>query len=376
MQRLIRSRDFGLSLLILTGIFGAIPAPAQQPFADTRRQLEKAFEAEKNTVAGDWDALADAQQQEWNRLRRQIRKKWQTVVLSSRRQWVTYSAEKDARGRVDFENGRIIIETILPADTMDARHRAGRKIYEQIKAVLEKQAAPGRPVLQNQLRHKDGRPVTADTLDTFFASEIAPAIEPDSSGYIAEDGQKRLRYQATCKLVPEHLDIRAKDYVPAVTANADRFGLDPRLLMAIIHTESYFNPLAVSSAGAIGLMQIIPRYAGREAQAFLYQRDQPLAPDYLYAPGINLELGAAYVHLLQNRYFKDIPDPRKRLYLTVCAYNWGPTAVRKKIINRYDVAGMSAEALFSLLAAHTPAETSEYLERVTRRIAVYDPYFS
>ncbi len=121
-------------------------------------------------------------------------------------------------------------------------------------------------------------------------------------------------------------------------------------------------------------MQVIPRYAGREAYRHLYGRDWTIRSEYLYAPGVNIELGSAYLHLLLNRHFADVQDPEKRLYLAICGYNWGPSAVRKKVLNRYDVAAMSAKDLYALLRTEAPKETQDYLKRVTERMPVYDPY--
>lgn len=114
--------------------------------------------------------------------------------------------------------------------------------------------------------------------------------------------------------------------------------------------------MAVSHAGAMGLMQVIPRHAGREAYRYLYGNDWVIRPEYLYAPGINIELGAAYLHLLKNQHFSSITDSLKRWYLSICGYNWGPTSVRKHILGQYPVSTMSTSALFSLLKTKTPRE--------------------
>ena len=111
-------------------------------------------------------------------------------------------------------------------------------------------------------------------------------------------GKKRRKYSVQIDMVPQHLDIRARQYLELVNRNAQRFKLDPRLIMAVIHTESFFNPLAISKSGAHGLMQVIPRHAGREAYRYLYDTDWVIRPEYLYSPGINVELGSAYLYLL------------------------------------------------------------------------------
>jgi membrane-bound lytic murein transglycosylase C len=145
--------------------------------------------------------------------------------------------------------------------------------------------------------------------------------------------------------------------------------------MAVIHTESYFNPFARSHAGAYGLMQLIPRYAGREAYQFIYRQDRIITPNYLYQPINNINLGSAYLFLLYNKHFADIQGKDKRLLLTICSYNWGPTAIRQKIVQRYQISFMPSDNLYRLLRYRTPQETSDYLKRVTERSNTYSNFF-
>ncbi|PKL95793.1 MAG: transglycosylase, partial [Gammaproteobacteria bacterium HGW-Gammaproteobacteria-8] len=52
--------------------------------------------------------------------------------------------------------------------------------------------------------------------------------------------------------------LRHDSFAEEVTLATERFGLDPALVRAIMHAESWFNPAAVSHAGALGLMQLMP----------------------------------------------------------------------------------------------------------------------
>jgi len=145
--------------------------------------------------------------------------------------------------------------------------------------------------------------------------------------------------------------------------------------MAIIHTESNFNPKAKSHAKAVGLMQIIPIYAGRDAYKALYGEDKVLSQEYLYKPENNVELGCAYLNLLKNHHFKAIDGDVKRQLVTISGYNWGPTSMRRKIISKYPISEMSNQEVYLLLREKTPRETREYLRKVTERTAIYAPYF-
>jgi soluble lytic murein transglycosylase len=63
----------------------------------------------------------------------------------------------------------------------------------------------------------------------------------------------------------------------AVTRAAQQHGLHPALLLAVMKAESSFNPIVVSKAGAVGLMQLIPETAMRHGVRHLYDTDENVA---------------------------------------------------------------------------------------------------
>jgi hypothetical protein len=86
-------------------------------------------------------------------------------------------------------------------------------------------------------------------------------------------------------------------------------------------------------------------------------------------------LGAAYLNLLIYKHFAAETNPVKNLYLSVCGYNWGPTSIQRKIIRRYPTHSMAPGQLYQVLRQRTPRETSDYLQRVTQRMGMYQPLF-
>lgn len=97
-------------------------------------------------------------------------------------------------------------------------------------------------------------------------------------------------------------------YNDAIAEAADLYRLDPHLIRAIIRAESAFNPFAVSRAGALGLMQLMPEVA---------EELNVLDP---FDPRQNIFGGARYL-----RWLLDHNDGN--LDLAVASYNAGPGAV-------------------------------------------------
>lgn len=356
-------------------VVSCCPAFGAESIYRLQKEMGDRFDTEKRSIEAQWDAMETSHREAWDRFKREVERKWQVFAASTRKEWVDYDGALDTRSRVDFEHGTIEIETVLPEDLSDRLEQIRKRILDRIQNIFRKQAGPDAPVLTGQVRDESGQAVTAKGVAGYFEKEVRPKITSDPAPFTAGDGTRRRRHSVTLKMVPEHVRIRAQRYTAQVKTLADRYGLDPALVMAVIHTESFFNPLAVSRAGAIGLMQVIPRFAGRDAYRYQYEKDWVIRPEYLYNPGINIELGTTYLHLLQTRHFSAVRSETKRRYLTICAYNWGPTAVRNKIVRKNPVDAMSDRELFALLRKKTPAETRDYLVKVTERTKMYAGYF-
>lgn len=99
-------------------------------------------------------------------------------------------------------------------------------------------------------------------------------------------------------------------YSDLIEQTASRYRVDPKLVHAVIQTESAYNADAVSSAGAVGLMQLMPETAQRFG---VYDRNDP---------DQNVDGGTRYLKHLINLFWPNLD-------LAVAAYNAGENAVMK-----------------------------------------------
>jgi soluble lytic murein transglycosylase len=120
---------------------------------------------------------------------------------------------------------------------------------------------------------------------------------------------------------PDFIETLPRAYEWLVVPAAMRHGLDPNLLLAVMRVESAYQKHIVSYAGAVGLMQIMPRTGQLIAYA-LGQDD--FTPADLLDPRVNLEFAAWYLASLLERFDGHLP-------LAIAAYNGGPHNVRRWI---------------------------------------------
>lgn len=139
-----------------------------------------------------------------------------------------------------------------------------------------------------------------------------------------------------------------------IQQEADRWGLDPLLLAAVIRQESRFEPVAASSASAQGLMQIMPATAEWIAGQ---QGRRDFRPEQAYWPYINVDFGAYYL----NWALKQLDDS---LAAALAGYNGGPgNALRWRKLAPTD------DDLMVALIDY--GETRFYVQQVLNQLAVY-----
>ncbi len=123
------------------------------------------------------------------------------------------------------------------------------------------------------------------------------------------------------------------DHQEQILASSERHGVDPLLVCAIIKCESNWNDAAVSEAGAIGLMQLMPSTSAELADYGVVD-SWSYDPANLTDPGTNIEYGCAYLGQLQSQLGSTDE--------VIAAYNAGPGSVAEWLSSGGDIADVIA----------------------------------
>ncbi len=210
---------------------------------------------------------------------------------------------------------------------------------ELFSSLLEAAALSG----GGEILDADGRPLRWAELDGREFCRVIPSL----SGRIL--AQKPRGSQAR--------------YQGAVERYAAKYQLDAALVLAIMKTESGFDPTLISGRDAHGLMQVVPHTAGGEVHRWIGREGQP-SPEELLNPDNNIRYGTTYLHLLRTRHFEGVENPQSLDYCVIAAYNGGSGAVLRLF-------GSSREAAVAAINAMTPDEvlaslTEKFPARETR----------
>jgi len=250
------------------------------------------------------------------------------IKMPSSHLFVKYSQNYNSRAVIDFETGSITVETVDRTrrktslkDTLITTILTpdDPRAIELYTAKPNRQA--GKPYLFGLIHDHNDRHVHDKRSAVRYAAYLVN--NKIQQREIKVHGKRTKVYFVNIQMVDDHQNLRARRYSKYVNKYAGKFRLRRRLIYAIIQTESNFNPYAVSSAPAFGLMQIVPRSGGRDAFKKVFNIDRIPSRAFLFNPENNIQLGAAYLNVLYYQYFAKIHNPSAREYCVIAAYNTG-----------------------------------------------------
>jgi len=346
-------------------------------------QLEKkiAMSAnwQKNPHAHAWlvavpEYAADASVREW-RVRTAVRNRdWNAVLqhttvlldgASNREEWQYWQAvalektgqQEQAEDRFSILATQRDYHGFLAADTLKWSYQMGDKPLEYDDAALEQLSRQPGLVRAHELfraaMFRDARREWAAATRNFSNDELKlAAVLADRWGW-------HDRAILTVASAKDYSDLKLRfplDYASDIKHVAHNKQLDPAHVYAVIRQESAFNKDARSPAGAMGLMQLMPKTGLATARKY----NIPLGSTrLLYQPDKNITIGSAYLQQVMNQYDNNI-------VLASAAYNAGPHRVDRWLPEEDEQAADSWIALIPY------RETRTYVQRILAYIAIYD----
>ena len=274
---------------------------------------------------------------EFDRLMGNVQKesgaKWgkhESAVLPSRTRYVKYTENYKSRVVVDYDAGSILIEHLDEEQVRDKLRTAVVTALltpddpGAVDLFSDKEIAlTGKPYLQEMVADQNGNVLkTREDVNRFADYLVSSKLQSRS---IDANGVNRKVSFVEFSMVNSHLDKRALQYAATVRKYSDSTQVSRSLIYAIIKIESSFNPYAVSSVPAFGMMQLVPSSGGREAYRKAKGEDTAPSKEYLFVAENNIELGATYLGvLLKDSPLQYIDNPVSREYCAIAAYNTGP----------------------------------------------------
>jgi membrane-bound lytic murein transglycosylase C len=338
-------------ILLLTLAAGVLSLPActtqQMITVATARNPEQALKgmAQRRATAYQYNPrliLSDIKKvrAEYDRLMGNVQKesgaKWgkrESGVLPSRTRYVKYTENYKNRVVVDYDAGTILIEHL-------DEDKANEKLRNAAVVALLTPDDPGavdlfsdkeiplngKPYLQELVVDQNNAVIrTREDVERYADYLVANKLQSRS---IDANGVSKNVLYVQMNMVNAHMDKRALQYAATVRKNSDGTQVSRSLIFAVIKTESSFNPYAVSSAPAYGMMQLVPSSGGREAYRKAKGQDVMPSKDYLFDADNNIELGSTYLGvLLKDSPLREIRNPVAREYCAIAAYNTGPSNV-------------------------------------------------
>jgi len=431
--------------VLLAFLFSSSISFATDPFAELDAEMttfeaqrenslstQSAFQQYLQSEQSEYQIWQQHYLQAFDQFQQQVINKWGKADPIKAEYDVEFNEDKNVKSVIDYDNEEVKIALLIDSELSQAEAEVAIKVQvdklladknSNIGKLFQQQQLSGQGVIsvsqvafsntnkqqskkniiqqtQSQAQEIDKKADRALLADHLLTEKEASVLATQEKTALLKSSQTRLMetekgYQRAqenaksdtkivtykVKLPANSLQSRAKKYAVFAEKESQKNQISAPLIMAIMHSESAFNPNAKSAVPAYGLMQIVPHSAGHDVNKLVRNIDKPMQVNDLYVPEINIETGSAYLNILDKRYLKAITNEQSRLYCTIAAYNTGAGNVARvfnldgarninqaaAVINR-----LSPDQVYRQLMAKLPYdETKHYLERVNQRIALY-----
>ncbi|PMH43722.1 lytic murein transglycosylase [Vibrio sp. 10N.286.49.B3] len=304
-----------------------------------------------------------------------IKKRWgdNEIKMAGKSNYVKYIDNYLSRSEVNFDSGKIVVETVSPTDPklhlknaiittlLTPDDPANVDLFSSKSIKLE-----GQPFLYKQVVDQEKKPIQWSWRANKYADYLI------ANHLKVKDVDFKKSYYVEIPMVQNHSEQRSYQYADIIQRASKRYDIPEDLIYAIIKTESSFNPYAVSWANAYGLMQVVPKTAGKDVFSLVKNKPGVPSPEYLFNPEQNIDTGTAYFYILKNRYLKAVQNPMTLEYSMISAYNGGTGGVlntfnkdRTRAMN--DLNSLQPNQVYwALTKKHPNLESRRYLEKVTQ----------
>jgi membrane-bound lytic murein transglycosylase C len=313
-------------------------------------------------------------------LRSNVQKRWGQgdIKTADKTTYVKYTQGYKSRVVTDFNHGVLTVETLDQANPQGSLKAA-------IVSALLTSSDPGsvdlfsdkdvsidsaqRPYLYGLVHDNQNKSIRTRAQAEKFA-EFLLAQKLQTRTVTGDKGPQTARF-VTVHMVKNFEDKGEERYRASVDKYAAKWNVSPSLVLAIMRTESNFNPFAVSGAPAYGLMQLVPTSGGKDAYKVVTGSNDVPPPEYLYDPEHNIELGSAYLGTLGSREFKSVSNQDSRDLCVIAAYNTGAGNVmltfnKQTKLALADINALDSQSLYERLRTGLPyEETRLYVVKVT-----------
>lgn len=225
---------------------------------------------------------------------------------------------------------------------------AEREMPEELRLAYELSALGAAQYARTEIQHRaspDNRmfadALLGDIFNTLGSADLANRYARRAFPDLATVEQDTVPSHFVAMYYPLRYEKEIREY-------AEKRKLDPYLVMALVRQESAYNPDAKSSAGALGLMQIMPA-TGRELGGRFYTG---FNTGRLTNPEVNIELGTYYLRQVINLLDGNVE-------LALAGYNGGPYRMRRLR------AAAKRKPLDEFIESIPMSESRNYVKRVT-----------